>query len=40
VQELPEGHEPEEELQVCPDHRPSSFEKGKPRTILSLPNFH
>ena len=24
----------EEELQECPDHRPSSFEKGKPRSIL------
>jgi len=29
--------EPEEELQECPDHRPSTFEKGKPRSILSLP---
>jgi len=28
--------EPEEELE-CPDHRPSTFEKGKPRSILSLP---
>jgi hypothetical protein len=27
----------EEELQKCPDHRPSSFEKGKPRSIISLP---
>jgi hypothetical protein len=39
IQELPEGHEPEEELQKCPDHWPSSFEKGKPQSILSLPNF-
>jgi len=26
----------EEELQECPDHQPSSFEKGKPRSIKSL----
>ena len=26
-----------EELQECPDHKPSIFEKGKPRSILSLP---
>jgi transcriptional accessory protein Tex/SPT6 len=25
-----------EELQECPDHRPSSFERGKPQSILSL----
>ena len=30
----------EEELPECPDHRPSSFLKGKPRSILSLPCFH
>jgi len=35
-QELPRGPEPEGELQECPDHRPSTFEKGKPRNILSL----
>jgi len=35
-QELPGGPEPEAELQECPDHRPSTFEKGKPRSILSL----
>ena len=29
----------EEELPECPDHRPSSFLKGKPRSILSLPCF-
>ena len=29
--------EPGEELQECPDHRPSTFEKGKPWSILSLP---
>ena len=26
----------EEELPECPDHRPSSFLKGKPRSIISL----
>ena len=26
-----------EELQECPDHKPSTFEKGKARSILSLP---
>jgi len=26
-----------EELQECPDHKPITFEKGKPRSILSLP---
>jgi len=25
------GPEPGEELQECPDHRPSTFEKRKPR---------
>ena len=28
-----------EELPECPDHRPTSFLKGKPRCILSLPCF-
>ena len=36
-QELPGGPELEGELQECPDHRSSTFEKGKPRSILSLP---
>jgi len=36
-QELPGGPELEVELQECPDHRPSTFEKGKPGSILSLP---
>jgi len=36
-QELPEGPEPEGELQECLDHRPTTFEKGKPWSILSLP---
>ena len=26
-----------EELPECPDHQPSSFLKGKPRSILTLP---
>ena len=30
----------EEELPQCPDHRPSSFLKGKPWSILSLPCFY
>ena len=28
-----------EELPKCPDHRPTSFLKGKPRSILSLLGF-
>ena len=40
VQELevqaPEGGVNEEELLECPDHQPSSFMKGKARSILSL----
>jgi hypothetical protein len=33
-QEVPEVDEEDvEELQECPDHRPSSFERGKPRSI-------
>ena len=28
-----------EDLPECPDHRPTSFFKGKPRSILSLPCF-
>ena len=33
----PEGEEPAtEELLECPDHRPTSFLKGKPRSIISL----
>jgi hypothetical protein len=39
VQELPERDEQGEELQECSDHRPSSFEKGKPQSIPCLPNF-
>ena len=37
----PEGEEQTlEELPECPDHRPTSFLKGKPRSILSLPVFY
>ena len=33
----PEGEEPAtDELPKCPDHRPTSFLKGKPRSIISL----
>ena len=39
VQEIDEAAT-EEELPECPDHRPSSFLKGKPRSILSLPCFY
>jgi hypothetical protein len=36
-QEVPEAEEEVgEDLPECPDHRPSSFERGKPRSI-SLP---
>jgi hypothetical protein len=30
--------EVDEDLPECPDHRPSSFERGKPRSIF-LPQF-
>jgi hypothetical protein len=30
---LVEEGEPEAEAQECPDHHPSSFEKGKPRHL-------
>ena len=29
-----------EELPECPDHRPTSFLKGKPRSIISLLVFY
>ena len=33
----PKGEEPStDELPECPDHRPTSFLKGKPWSILSL----
>jgi hypothetical protein len=38
-QEVPEADEEvDEDLPECPDHRPSSFERGKPRSIF-LPRF-
>ena len=37
----PEGVEQNlEELLECHDHRPTSFLRGKPRSILSLPVFY
>ena len=43
-QEIPQAPEEEEqnpeELLECPDHHPTSFLKGKPRSILSLPVFY
>jgi hypothetical protein len=36
AQEVPEEEELGEELPECVDHQPSSFERGKPRSILSL----
>ena len=38
---VPEGEEQNpKELSECPDHRPTSFLKGKPQSILSLPVFY
>ena len=45
-QEIPQATAPEEEeqnpeeLPECPYHRPTSFLKGKPQSILSLPVFY
>ena len=45
-QEIPQATAPEEEEQTteklpeCPNHRPTSFLKGKPQSILSLPMFY
>ena len=45
-QEIPQAAAPEgeeqnpEELPECPDHRPTSFLRGKPQSILSLPTFY
>ena len=37
----PEGEEQNpEELLECPDHRPTFFLRGKPRSILSLSVFY
>jgi hypothetical protein len=35
AQEVPEEEEQGEMLLECVDHQPSSFEKGKPRSILN-----
>ena len=37
---LEEEEQTLEELPECLDHRPTSFLKGKPRSILSLPVFY
>ena len=37
-QEVPEEGEPEaDHLSECPKHHPSTFMKGKPQSIISLP---
>jgi hypothetical protein len=36
AQEVSEVDEQEEDLAECVNHQPSSFERGKPRSILSL----
>ena len=36
AQEVPEEEELGEDLPECVDHQPSSFERGKPQSILSL----
>ena len=37
-QEVPEEGEPKaDHLPECSDHQPSTFVKGKPRSIISLP---
>jgi hypothetical protein len=36
AQEVPEEEEPGEVLPECVNHQPSSFERGKPWSILSL----
>jgi hypothetical protein len=36
AQEVQAEEDVVEELQECPDHRPSLFERGKARSILSL----
>ena len=39
-QETPKSEQAPEELPECPDHRPTSFLKGKPQSILSLLYFY
>ena len=34
---LGEGEPEADHLPECPDHQPSTFVKGKPRSIISLP---
>jgi len=34
-----EGTEEEEDLPECPNHRPSTYIKGKPQSIIRLPLF-
>jgi hypothetical protein len=36
AQEVPEAEEPDEEILECMNHQPSSFERGKLRSILIL----
>jgi hypothetical protein len=36
AQEVPEVEDQGEDLPECVDHQPSFFERGKPRSILSL----
>ena len=38
--EPPQGAEEEEDLPECPDHRPSTYVEGKPRSIISLLLFY
>jgi hypothetical protein len=35
AQELQGVEELDEEVPECPDHKPSSFERGKPRSLFS-----
>jgi hypothetical protein len=39
-QEEPEEGGQAPDLPECPDHRPSTFLKGKPQSILSLLRFY
>jgi hypothetical protein len=36
TQEVPEAEEPGKELPECIDHQPSSFERGKPWSIIGV----
>ena len=38
--ERPQEAEEEEDLPECPDHRPSTYVEGKPRSIISLLLFY